>query len=167
MGWGSFTHRGGGRKVRALPRKFVFLGFRTGIWDVPGILLGCPGPLGVFKKFVQKKFVRISRSLIISNMELLRQGRAVLLWPYSASTELPDSMHTGSGARQHCFPGRIKITNSPDVQRAENCNGLALDSVAKQKHRPNRQKMSKIGSKQKGPAEQVAPRVSSLKICRF
>ena len=26
---------------------------------------------------------------------------------------------------------------------------------------------SRVGSKQKGPAEQVAPRVSSLKICRF
>ena len=28
MGCGSSTQRGGGRKVRALPRKFVFLGFR-------------------------------------------------------------------------------------------------------------------------------------------
>ena len=28
MGWGSSTRRGGGRKVRALLRKFVFLGFR-------------------------------------------------------------------------------------------------------------------------------------------
>ena len=28
VGWGSFTRRGGGRKVRALPRKFVFPGFR-------------------------------------------------------------------------------------------------------------------------------------------
>ena len=35
MGWGSSTRRGGGRKVRALPRKFVFLGF--------GRELGCPG----------------------------------------------------------------------------------------------------------------------------
>ena len=26
-------------------------------WDVPGILPGHPGPLGVFKKFVQTKFV--------------------------------------------------------------------------------------------------------------
>ena len=34
-----------------------------GIWDVPGIVPGCPGALGVFKKFVQKKFVRIFRSL--------------------------------------------------------------------------------------------------------
>ena len=36
---------------------------KRGIWDVPGILPGCPGPLGVFKKFVHKKFVRIFRSL--------------------------------------------------------------------------------------------------------
>ena len=28
MGWGSSTRSGGSRKVRALPRKFVFLGFR-------------------------------------------------------------------------------------------------------------------------------------------
>ena len=28
VGWGSSTRRGGDRKVRALPRKFVFLGFR-------------------------------------------------------------------------------------------------------------------------------------------
>ena len=28
MGWGSSIRRGGGRKVRALPRKFVFLGLR-------------------------------------------------------------------------------------------------------------------------------------------
>ena len=33
------------------------LGFEEslrGVWDVPGILLGCPGPLVVFKKLVQK-----------------------------------------------------------------------------------------------------------------
>ena len=43
MGWGSSTRRGGGRKLRALPRKFVFLGFRREesgtsrefCWDVP------------------------------------------------------------------------------------------------------------------------------------
>ena len=34
MGWGSSTRRGGGRKVRALPRKFVFLGFGR---DEPGM----------------------------------------------------------------------------------------------------------------------------------
>ena len=32
---------------------------KGGTWDVPGILAGCPGPLCVFKKFVQKKFVHI------------------------------------------------------------------------------------------------------------
>ena len=69
MGWGSSTRRGGGRKLRARPRNFVFLGFRIpwvskrGIRDVPEILPGCPGPLAVFKKFVQKNFVLICRSL--------------------------------------------------------------------------------------------------------
>ena len=32
-------------------------------WNVQGILPGCPGPWGFFKKFVQKKIVRIFRSL--------------------------------------------------------------------------------------------------------
>ena len=36
---------------------------KRGIRDVPGILPGCPGPLAVFKNFVQKKFMRIFRSL--------------------------------------------------------------------------------------------------------
>ena len=35
---------------------------KRGIWDVPGFLPGCPGPLAVFKKFVQKNFVRVFRS---------------------------------------------------------------------------------------------------------
>ena len=59
VGWGSSKRRGGDRKVRALPRKFVVLG----PWTYLEILPGCPGPLRVFKKFVQKKFVRIFRSL--------------------------------------------------------------------------------------------------------
>ena len=65
MGWGSSTRRGGGRKLRALPRKFIFLGFRReefGIFwefcrDVPD-LWGCP------KSFCKKKFVLIFRSLV-------------------------------------------------------------------------------------------------------
>ena len=35
---------------------------KRGIWDVPGILPGCPGPLGVFKKLVQKGSRAFSRS---------------------------------------------------------------------------------------------------------
>ena len=37
--------------------------WKRGMWDVPGFLAGCPGPEAVFKKFVQKNFVRIFRSL--------------------------------------------------------------------------------------------------------
>ena len=66
MGWGSSTRRGGGRKVRALPRKFVFLGFRR---DESGMsrefCRDVPDPW-VFEKFVQKTFVRIFRSLLQS-----------------------------------------------------------------------------------------------------
>ena len=64
MGWGFSTRRGGDRKVRSLPRKFVFHGLRrreSGMsceicWDVPD-------PLRVFKKFLQKKFVLIFRPI--------------------------------------------------------------------------------------------------------
>ena len=64
VGWGSSTRRGGGRKLRARPRNFVFLGFRR---EESGMsrefCRDVPGPLAVFKKFVQKNFVRIFRSL--------------------------------------------------------------------------------------------------------
>ena len=67
MGRGSSTRRGGGRKVSCPPSKVCLPWVsKRGIWDVPGILPGCPGPLGVFKKFVQQKFVRIFRSLKVA-----------------------------------------------------------------------------------------------------
>ena len=40
------------------------------IWDVPGILPGCPRVLGVLKKFVQKTFVCIFRSLKIEKLKI-------------------------------------------------------------------------------------------------
>ena len=36
-------------------RVSLFLAWKGGASDVLGVLPGCPGPLGVFKKFVQKK----------------------------------------------------------------------------------------------------------------
>ena len=63
--WGPETARRGGASstregigvekfVPSLESLFC-LGSREGTWDVPGILPGCPGPLGAFKKFVQKQ----------------------------------------------------------------------------------------------------------------
>ena len=59
-GVGVFHAKGRGSKSSCPPSK-VYLPwvFREGSWDVHGILPGCPGPLGVSKKFVQKKFVRL------------------------------------------------------------------------------------------------------------
>ena len=68
MGWGSSTRRGGGQKLRAPPRSLSSLVSKRGIWDVLAILPGSPGPLGVFKKFVLKKFVRIFRSLTLEEL---------------------------------------------------------------------------------------------------
>ena len=60
MGWGSSTRRGGGRKVCALPRKFVFLGLRR---EESGMsrefCRDVPDPWGFSKSLCKKKFVRI------------------------------------------------------------------------------------------------------------
>ena len=63
MGWGSSARRGGGRKVRARPRKFVCLGFgREELGMSRKFCQDVPAPGGV-QKVSAKKFVRISRSL--------------------------------------------------------------------------------------------------------
>ena len=64
MGWGSSTRRGWWPKTSCPPSKVCLPWVsKKGIWDVPRILPGCPGPLGVFEKLVQKNFVPIFRSL--------------------------------------------------------------------------------------------------------
>ena len=67
MGWVGVFHAKGWWSKTSCPPSKVCLPWvwKGGTWDVPGILAGCPGLLGVFKKFVQKKFVRIFRSLIL------------------------------------------------------------------------------------------------------
>ena len=56
---GVFHSTGWWPKTSCLPSKVCLPWVsKRGIWDVPGILPGCPGPLGVFKKFVQKNFVQ-------------------------------------------------------------------------------------------------------------
>ena len=65
-GVGVFLAKGWWPKTSSSPLKFCLPWVskrEKGIWDVPGILPGCPGPLGVFKKFVLKMLVRIYRSL--------------------------------------------------------------------------------------------------------
>ena len=65
MGCGVFHPEGWWPKTSCPPSKVCLPWVsKRGIWDVPGILPGCPGPLLVLKKFVQKNFVRIFRSLL-------------------------------------------------------------------------------------------------------
>ena len=65
-GVGVFHEKGWWSKTSCSPSKLRLPWVsKRGIWDVPEILPGCPGPLGVFKKFVQKKFVLIFRSLYL------------------------------------------------------------------------------------------------------
>ena len=56
MGWGSSTRRGGGRKVRALPRKFVFLEFRREESGMSRNFARMSRNPGVFKRLVRKMF---------------------------------------------------------------------------------------------------------------
>ena len=56
MGWGSSTRRGGGRKLRARPRKFAFLGFgRERNLGCPGIFAGMSRTPGGVHKVCAKK----------------------------------------------------------------------------------------------------------------
>ena len=63
--WGGVFHAKGWWPKSSCPPSKVCLPWvsKGGIWDVPGFVPGCPGPLSGFKKFVQKKFVRIFCSL--------------------------------------------------------------------------------------------------------
>ena len=70
---------------------------KRGIRDVPGILPGCPGPLAVFKKFVQKNFVRIFRSLHQEDFSLRRSPFAVE-WAFVL-------MSLGTGAWRNLWSG--------------------------------------------------------------
>ena len=64
MGWGVFHAKGWWPKTSRPPSKLCLPWVsKRGIRDVPGILPGCPGALAVFRKFVQKNFVHIFRSL--------------------------------------------------------------------------------------------------------
>ena len=90
-GVGVFHAKGWWPKTSCPPSKLCFPWVsKRGIRDVPGILPGCPGPLAVFKKFVQKNFVRIFRSLFVVEEKgcLSRnssQKSLVALWFFSCS----------------------------------------------------------------------------------
>ena len=75
-GMGVFHAKGWWSKSSCPPSKVCLPWvWKGGTRDVPGILPGCPGPLGVFKKFVQKECVRSSRSL--SEKDEMRCDRSV------------------------------------------------------------------------------------------
>ena len=54
-GGGFSTRRRGGRKVRALPRKLLFLGLRRGTWMSQEICRDVPDPWGCSKSLCKKK----------------------------------------------------------------------------------------------------------------
>ena len=70
-GVGVFHVKGWWSKTSCSPSKLCLPWVsKRGIWDVPGILPGCPGPLGVFKKFVQKQVCAHFSSLYLGTFRL-------------------------------------------------------------------------------------------------
>ena len=73
-GAGVFHAKGWGSKSSCPSSKVCFPWVaREGTWDVPGILSGCPGPLRVFKKFVQKLRLTFPRAKL--RRQILMTGR--------------------------------------------------------------------------------------------
>ena len=75
MGWGSSTRSGDGQKVRALPRKFVFLGLEGRNLGCPGNFAGMSRTPGGVQKVRAKKFARMFLSLIRSEAGRVRSRR--------------------------------------------------------------------------------------------
>ena len=80
MGWGSSTRRGGGRKLRARPRNFVFLGFRR---EESGMsrefCRDVPDPGGVQKLRAKKLRAHFSFPNLIGQHWKLKQVKGLLL----------------------------------------------------------------------------------------
>ena len=98
MGRGSSTRRGGGRKVRALPRKFVFLGFRREDSGMSGILPGCPAQWGCSKTLCKKVRVHfLGRQHPSPNVKTLCSFEPQI-WP---------EIMTSRDAESTCFKGSM------------------------------------------------------------
>ena len=119
-GWmGVFHAKGRGSKSSCPPSKVSFpWASRKGSWDVPGILPGCPGPLGVFTKLVHKKFVRIFRSRLETpwgcSQSLCKKSLCAFVVPYWRRAE--------HGFGEHGFkhwtqwgPHRVPVSSSRPI----------------------------------------------------
>ena len=108
VGWGSSTRRGGGRKVRALPWKFVFLGFRR---EESGMsrefCRDVPDPWGCSKSLCKKVRAHFSLPTAIG---LLDWGLGSLVSHYSAigDTISCDAPYSAIGIR-----GKVFLRHAP------------------------------------------------------
>ena len=94
------------------------------IWDVPKIRPGCPGPLGVFKKFVLTKFVRIFRPLFSRVAQTCPQSRT----PNSGS--IFDMLRGGGGGRR-VLKTKIPVARlSPKIYKCFQTPGLLNQASA-------------------------------------
>ena len=139
----------GGFPIWTCPSFLSFLGLSRFFWDFPDLLgdgprifPNCPFPLS---RPIKSTYEEQSRKGPRHNLDLSRKkvgNTRVLKPPGLASLKVGDP----------------QVMNH--LRWIEDLVKSILD------HRlPNW--LKRVGSKQKGPAEQVAPRASSLKICRF
>ena len=105
MGWGSSTRRGGGRKVRALPRKFVFLGFRS---DESGMsqefCRDVPDPWGGSKSLRKKVCAHFSfpKSFCFCCVTWLGKTKPKNIKTFGGTPPFLDRSHLGDVSRLSC-----------------------------------------------------------------
>ena len=96
-------------------------------WDVPGILPGCPGPLGRFKKFVQRRFT-LRHSTKAQNKGIREMpSSASLTPPLLSKSFVTGEANTPRGSQKKKALG-VPITNSQS-QVLQIFEGLPLGLV--------------------------------------
>ena len=144
-GVGVFHAKGWWPKTSCPPSKLCLPWVsKRGIRDVPGILPGCPGPLAVFKKFVQKNFVRIFRSLKMSEASLsIGRQQTLVTNKCLRFNATPVGSSGGFFSQGHCFSlmtelarfffSDLKVCSSSALQQPERFCEIWLIFASSQK----------------------------------
>ena len=135
MGWGSLTRRGGGRKF-SRPSSKVFFPWvsKEGTWNIPGILLRCPGPLVAPYRAIPRDY--LSDTPLLYTMGSL----GVSAWPIGCDTPSPFSERfpLGEHAKWRCDnpppPQKGYLSDTcaiPYENKATACDTPLCDTISK------------------------------------